>query len=343
MGLTLAQLASHLGCEFDGDASCLISGVATLVDATSGDLSFLVSSKYRADLAATQASVVVMADQNRRAYAGNVLIAKDPYLTYARAAQLFYPERRHEGGVHPAAVVDPTAQIDAAAWVDALCVIGPEVVVGANAQIGAGCILDRDITIGRDCRLLANVTIHGHASLGERCVIQPGVVIGSDGFGYANDQGKWVKIPQVGGVILGDDVEVGANTTIDRGALSDTIIGNGVILDNQVQIAHNVHIGEQTAIAGCTGVAGSTHIGKRCAIGGHVGIVGHLTIADGVHVSAKTFVSQSIDKAGFYSSGTPIELNARWRKNFVRMKQLDEMARRIKTLEKMVHKLSNDV
>ncbi|MCF6325138.1 MAG: UDP-3-O-(3-hydroxymyristoyl)glucosamine N-acyltransferase [Gammaproteobacteria bacterium] len=343
MGLTLAQLASRLECEFDGDAACLISGVATLANATAGDLSFLANSKYRADLAATQASVVVMTGRDRTVYAGNVLIAKDPYLVYARAVQLFYPETLHDGGIHPSAVVDPTAQIDVSAWVNALCVIGPGVIVGANAQIGAGCILDRDITIGRDCRLLSNVMIHGRASLGERCVIQPGVVIGSDGFGYANDRGKWVKIPQVGGVILGDDVEVGANTTIDRGALSDTIIENGVILDNQVQIAHNVHIGEQTAIAGCTGIAGSTHIGKRCAIGGHVGIVGHLTIADGVQISAKAFVSQSIDSAGFYSSGTPLEPNARWRRNFVRMKQLDEMARRIKMLEKMVHKLSNDV
>jgi len=343
LGLTLAQLASHLGCEFDGDAACLISGVATLVNATAGDLSFLASSKYRADLAATQASVVVMADRDRTVFVGNVLIAKNPYLIYARAAQLFYPEMLHDGGIHPSAVVDPAAQIDVSAWVNALCVIGPGVIVGANAQIGAGCILDSDITIGRDCRLLSNVVIHGRASLGERCVIQAGAVIGSDGFGYANDRGKWVKIPQVGGVVLGDDVEVGANTTIDRGALSDTIIENGVILDNQVQIAHNVHIGEQTAIAGCTGIAGSTHIGKRCAIGGHVGIVGHLTIADGVQISAKTFVSQSIDNAGFYSSGTPLEPNARWRRNFVRMKQLDDMAHRIKMLEKMIHKLSNDV
>ncbi len=343
MGLTLAQLASRLGCEFDGDAACLISGVATLADAAAGELSFFVSSKYRADLAKTQASAVIVAERDRAASPVNVLIAKDPYLIYARAAQLLYPAPSQAGGVHPSAEIDSTAQVDASAWVDALCVIGPGVVVGANTQIGAGCILDRDITIGRDCRLLANVMIHGHASLGERCVIQPGAVIGSDGFGYANDQGAWVKIPQVGGVILGDDVEVGANTTIDRGALSDTIIENGVILDNQIQIAHNVHIGEQTAIAGCTGVAGSTRIGKRCAIGGHVGIVGHLTIADEVQISAKTFVSQSIDKAGFYSSGTPLESNAHWRKNFVRMKQLDEMARRIKTLEKMVHKLSNDV
>jgi len=343
LGLTLAQLASRLGCEFDGDAACLISGVASLADATAGDLSFLASPQYRADLASTQASVVVVTKQDRIICSGNVLIAIDPYLTYARAAQLLYPEVVHDGGIHPSAVVDPAAQIDASAWIDALCVIGPDVVVAANAQIGAGCILDRDITIGRDCRLLANVMIHGRASLGERCLIQAGAVIGSDGFGYANDQGKWVKIPQVGGVKLGDDVEVGANTTIDRGALSDTIIENGVILDNQIQIAHNVHIGEQTAIAGCTGVAGSTHIGKRCAIGGHVGIVGHLTIADGVQISAKTFVSQSIDSAGFYSSGTPLESNARWRRNFVRMKQLDEMARRIKTLEKMVYKLSNDV
>ena len=343
MGLTLEQLASRLECEFDGDAACLISGVATLADAAEGELSFLASSKYRADLDSTQASAVIVAERDRAACPVNALVAKDPYLMYARATQLLYPEILHEGGVHPSAVVDASAQVDPSAWIGALCVIGPDVTIGANAQIGAGCILDRDVTIGRDCRLLANVKIHGRASLGERCVIQPGAVIGSDGFGYANDQGRWVKIPQIGGVTLGDDVEVGANTTIDRGALSDTIIENGVILDNQIQIAHNVHIGEYTAIAGCTGVAGSTHIGKRCMIGGHVGIVGHLTIADGVQISAKTFVSQSIDKAGFYSSGTPVEPNARWRKNFVRMKQLDEMARRIKTLEKMVGKLSNDV
>ena len=342
MGLTLEQLAFRLGCELDGDVTCLISGVATLEEATDGELSFLASTKYRADLLDTTASAVIIAERDRDACPVNALIAKDPYLAYARAVQLLYPDKCHPGGIHSSAVVDKRAQVDASAWIDAHCVIGPGVIVSANAQIGAGCVLDHDILIGRDSRLMANVTIHGHASLGERCVIQPGAVIGSDGFGYANDQGNWIRIPQVGAVTLGDDVEVGASTTIDRGALSDTVIGNGVKLDNQIQIAHNVHIGEHTAIAGCTGVAGSTHIGKHCAIGGHVGIVGHLTIADGVQISAKTFVSQSIDEAGFYSSGAPIEPNARWRRNFVRMKQLDEMARRLKMLEKMVHKLSND-
>ncbi len=343
MALTLELLASRLGCEFDGDADCLISGVATLEDAAVGELSFLASSKYRARLAATKASAVIVAERDRDACPVNALIARDPYLTYARATQLLYPDEYHAGGVHPDAVIDDAAQIDVTAWVDAHCVIGPGVIVGARAQIGAGCVLERDVVIGRESRLMSNVTIHGRVRLGERCVIQPGAVIGSDGFGYANERGKWVKIPQVGGVTLGDDVEVGANTTIDRGALSDTIVANGVKLDNQIQIAHNVHIGEHTAIAGCTGIAGSTHIGKHCAIGGHVGIVGHLSIADGVQISAKTFVSQSIHEAGFYSSGAPLEPNARWRKNFVRMKQLDEMARRIKTLEKMVRKLSNDV
>lgn len=343
MALTLELLASRLGCEFDGDADCLITGVATLQAAVSGELSFLASSKYRTHLAETKASAVIIAARDRDACAVNALIASDPYLTYARATQLLYPDEIHPGGIHPSAVIDAAAQVDATAWVDAHCLIGPGVIVGANAQIGAGCVLDHDITIGRDSRLMANVTIHGHATLGERCVIQPGAVIGSDGFGYASDSGAWVKIPQIGGVTLGDDVEVGANTTIDRGALSDTIIGKGVKLDNQIQIAHNVQIGEHTAIAGCTGVAGSTHIGKHCAIGGHVGIVGHLSIADGVKISAKTFVSQSIDEPGFYSSGTPVEPNARWRKNFVRMKQLDNMARRIKMLEKTVRKLSNEV
>jgi len=341
LALTLELLATRLGCEFDGDADCLITGVATLQDAVSGQLSFLASSKYRAYLAETTASVVVLSLQDRDVCPVNVLISSDPYLTYARATQLLYPDERHSGGVHPTAVIDGAAEVDATAWVAAHCLIGPGVIVGANTQIGAGCILDHDISVGRDSRLMANVTIHGHATLGERCVIQPGAVIGSDGFGYANDSGAWVKIPQVGGVVLGDDVEVGANTTIDRGAMSDTIIGEGVKLDNQIQIAHNVHIGEHTAIAGCTGIAGSTHIGKHCAIGGHVGIVGHLTIADGVKISAKTFVSQSIQASGFYSSGTPVELNARWRKNFVRMKQLDKMARRIKMLEKTVRKLSS--
>ena len=338
MAITLERLASHLGCELDGEPSCLISSVATLEKASDGELSFLASSKYRTSLACTAASAVIVAERDRAACPVNTLIAKDPYLAYARAVQLLYPDVRHASGVHPTAQVDQAAQIDPTAWVDAHCVIGAGVVVAAHAQIGAGCVLDRDITIGRGSRLAANVTIYGCAVLGERCIVQSGAVIGSDGFGYANDQGQWLKIPQIGGVWLGDDVEVGANTTIDRGALSDTIIEDGVKLDNQIQIAHNVHIGKHTAIAGCSGIAGSTHIGAHCAIGGHVGIVGHLTIADGVQISAKTFVSQSIDAPGFYSSGTPVEPNAHWRRNFVRMKQLDEMARRLKVLEKMVHK-----
>jgi len=342
LALTLELLASRLGCRFEGDGSCQISGVATLEDASSGELSFFANARYRAALAATQAAAVIVAEKDREACPANRLIAKDPYLTYARATQLLYPDDCHAGGIHPTAQVDEAAQVDPSAWIDAHCMVGPGVVIGASARIGAGCVLDRDISVGQQSRLMGNVTIHGHASLGERCVIQPGAVIGSDGFGYANDHGRWVKIPQVGGVIIGDDVEVGANTTIDRGALSDTVLEDGVKLDNQIQIAHNVHVGEHTAIAGCTGVAGSTHIGKHCAIGGHVGIVGHLVIADNVQVSAKTFVSQSINEPGFYSSGTPLEPNSHWRRNVVRMKQLDEMARRIKTLEKMVNKLSNN-
>jgi UDP-3-O-[3-hydroxymyristoyl] glucosamine N-acyltransferase len=239
-------------------------------------------------------------------------------------------------GIHASAVVDATSQIHAEAAVAANCVIEAGAVVAADCQIGPGCVIGKNVTIGAGSRLHANVTLCHDVQIGCRVILHPGVVIGADGFGLADNNGEWVKVPQIGTAIIANDVEVGANTTIDRGAVGDTLIGNGVKLDNLIQIGHNVQIGEHTAIAACTAVAGSARIGKHCAIGGCVGIVGHLEIADNVTITGMSHVSQAIPHKGVYSSGTPLEENAKWHRNFIRLKQLDDMARRLKKLEKQL-------
>jgi UDP-3-O-[3-hydroxymyristoyl] glucosamine N-acyltransferase len=271
----------------------------------------------------------------------NALIVADPYVSYAKIALLLNPAPSFDSQIDPTAVIAASASIADAVYIGAHCVIGENVIIDSGSVIGPGCVIEQACCIGRNSRLVANVTLCTGVSIGERCLIHPGVVIGSDGFGVANDHGRWIKVPQLGKVRIGNDVEIGANTTIDRGALDDTVIEDGVKLDNLIQVAHNVKIGAHTVIAGCVGIAGSAEIGKHCAIGGGVGVLGHLQIADGVQVTAMSMVTKSIKAPGVYSSGVPLQTNRDWHKNAVRFKQLDELAARVKELEQIISELTN--
>jgi UDP-3-O-[3-hydroxymyristoyl] glucosamine N-acyltransferase len=264
----------------------------------------------------------------------NALVVENPYLVYAKISSLLYPPEKHQPGIHTSAVIDKTATLHESVSVGANCVVGAGSAIAAGTRVGPGSIIGDNVTIGESCHFVASVTICSDSVIGNRTILHPGVVIGSDGFGLASDGGKWVKIQQIGRAVLGDDVEIGSNTCIDCGAIGDTIIEEGVKLDNLIQVGHNVHIGAHTAIASGAAIAGSARIGKHCTIGGKTGIVGHIEIADNVHVTAMSLVSHSIKEVGNYSSGTPLQTNANWRRSSVRFKQLDDMARRIKVLEK---------
>ncbi|MCF1439261.1 MAG: UDP-3-O-(3-hydroxymyristoyl)glucosamine N-acyltransferase, partial [Shewanella sp.] len=283
--VTLKQLGELLNAQVKGDQHIEIFGVSTLELAQSGQLTFLANSKYRNQLEQTQASAVLLSEKDAESYEGNALVLKDPYVGFARVAQLLDTTPRTADGIHPSAQIDPSAQLGEGVAIGANAVIGANVILGENVQIGAGTVIGQDTIIGSGTRLWANVTVYHDVHLGQECIVHSCAVIGSDGFGYANERGQWVKIPQTGGVRIGDKVEIGAGATIDRGALANTEIHDGVILDNQVQIAHNDIIGAHTAIAGCTVVAGSVTIGKHCIIGGNCAISGHLSICDGAHIS----------------------------------------------------------
>jgi len=330
---TLGELAKHVGAELVGDANCKIERVATLANAKHNEISFLANSRYKNLLGSTQASAVIVSVQDQPFLKGNGLVTKDPYVAYAKIATLLYPERRDKSGVHPSSVVAPDANIAPTAWIGANSTIASGVSIGEFSYIGPGTVIEENAVLGNECRLIARVTVCHGVKIGDRAIIQPGVVIGGDGFGLANDNGRWLKIPQVGSVIIGNDVEIGANTTIDRGAIEDTVIEDGVKLDNLIQIGHNVHIGAHTAVAASAAIAGSAKIGKHCQIAGMAGIVGHIEITDNVHITGMSVVSHSIREPGVYSSGTPLQPNSEWQKNAVRYKQLDQMFRRIKLLE----------
>jgi len=332
--VTLKELSLLLDGVVQGDETLVINSVATLEHATSGQISFLANSKYRAQLESTQASAVLLSAKDAQDYQGTALVVKDPYVGFARVAQLLDTTPKAAMGIHPSAQIDPSAQLGDGVAIGANAVIGANVILGENVQIGAGTVIGQDSIIGSNTRLWANVTLYHNVHLGQDCIIHSGAIIGSDGFGYANERGQWIKIPQTGGVRIGDRVEIGANSTIDRGALGHTEIHNGVIIDNQVQVAHNDIIGENTAIAGSTTIAGSVTIGKHCIIGGNCAIAGHLTIADGVHLSGATNVTGNMREPGLYSSATVAMDNNLWRKNTVRFRQLDELFQRVKALEK---------
>ncbi|WP_129778690.1 UDP-3-O-(3-hydroxymyristoyl)glucosamine N-acyltransferase [Peristeroidobacter soli] len=329
-GLSLGELAVRFGCILKGDPDLRVSRVAALESADASSVTFLANPRYRRFLQQTKAGVVVLDPKLADECPVNALLAKNPYATYARIAALLYPPPAAPPGRHATAVVDDSAQIDASASIGAHAVIGARVKIGARTVIGPGCIVMDDVTIGSDTRLAANVTLCIGVFIGDRCLFQPGVVIGGDGFGLAPDQGEWLKVPQVGTVRIGNDVEIGACTTIDRGAIEDTVIGNGVKMDNQIQIGHNVRIGDHTAIAGCAGISGSAVIGKRCMIGGMAGIAGHLTICDDVVLTGKAFVNSSIRKPGYYSSAIPVDETARFRKNAARFHHLDDFVREVR-------------
>jgi UDP-3-O-[3-hydroxymyristoyl] glucosamine N-acyltransferase len=333
---TLGQLAERLGATLRGAADKPISGLATLQEAGPGQLSFLANPQYRKYLADCQAGAVLLTAADAEGYEGDALIVANPYLAYAEISHLFDRKPQVAVGVHPTASIAADAQVDASASIGAFVVVESGAQIGAGVSLGAHCVVGARSVIGEGGWLAPRVTLYHDVRIGKRVVIQSGAVIGGEGFGFANEKGVWQKIAQIGGVLIGDDVEIGANTTIDRGALADTLIGNGVKLDNQIMIAHNVQIGDNTAMAGCAGISGSTKIGKNCMIAGGVGMVGHIEVCDGVFVTGMTMVTRSITEPGAYSSGTAMQPAAEWRKSAARIRQLDDMARRLKELEKQL-------
>ncbi len=339
MSYTLGELAQLVQGRVIGDAACIIDGVATLSGASSGKISFLTNSAYRKQLKDTKASAVIIRNNDLEQCTVNAIVVENPHPAYAKIATLLHKTIKNTPGVESSAQIANSATIHESAWIGHNVVIGENVFIGENVQISPGCVAESNAYIGKKSTLLPNVTICHDCEIGEEVLIHPGVVIGSDGFGQADDNGYWVKVPQLGRVIIGKDVEIGANTTIDRGAIEDTVIGDNVKLDNLIQIAHNVQIGAHTVISACVAIAGSTHIGKHCMIGGAVGIVGHITITDHVFITGMTMVSKSIRSPGVYSSGTPMDTNKNWHKNTVRFRHLDSMAKRLKQLEKQVELL----
>ena len=336
MQISLSELADHLGAELRGDGNQQITGVATLKEASSGEIAFLANESYRKQLAESEASAVIVREADAESVSGSALVCDNPYLAFALATQLFDNRPRTSSGVHSSAVVAGSARVGDGCRIAANVVIGDGAIIGDDCEIGAGTVIGDHCVLGSGCHLNANVTLYHDVTLGERVRIHSGTVIGADGFGFAPDKGRWVKIMQLGGVRIGNDVEIGANSCVDRGALGDTIIGDNVILDNHVQIAHNVELGAGTAMAAQAGVAGSTKLGKHCTLAGNAGVAGHLELCDGVFVAPKTVISKSINTPGGYATGTAQMPINDWRKAATRFRQLDSMARRIKDLEKQL-------
>ena len=341
MGITLGELAAQLGCELHGAADRVVTRVGTLSGAGPDAITFLANPVYRAQLANTHAAAVILEARNRAACPVASLVHPQPYLMYARAASALYPPPAPRSGVHATAVVAAGARVASTAEVGANVVIGEGVTIGAGAVIGAGAMLAAGVSVGAGTRIGPRVVVLEGVRIGARCTVHPGAVLGADGFGFAPDAGKWQKIPQVGSVVIGDDVEIGANTTIDRGAIEDTVIEDGAKLDNLVQIAHNVRVGAHTAIAAMAGVAGSTRIGRRCMIAGGVIVMNSLEICDDVMFTFGSVVTKSVDEPGKYSGQLPAEPSIRWQKNVARFRQLDSLADRVSAAERAVAELRN--
>ncbi|MGM3173918.1 UDP-3-O-(3-hydroxymyristoyl)glucosamine N-acyltransferase [Dickeya lacustris] len=334
VSIRLDALAQQLDAQLHGDGDIVITAVASMHSAQAGQITFLSDSRYREQLSQTQASAVVLTEADLPFCQTAALVVKNPYLAYARMAQLMDTTPAPAQGIAPSAVIAPDARLGDGVSVGANTVIESGVELGDGVSIGAGCFVGKNTRIGAGTRLWANVTVYHNVVMGAQCLIQSGAVIGSDGFGYANDRGNWIKIPQLGTVRIGDRVEIGASTTIDRGALDDTIIGNGVIIDNQCQIAHNVVIGDNTAVAGGVIMAGSLKIGRYCMIGGASVINGHMEICDKVTVTGMGMVMRPITEPGVYSSGIPLQPNKSWRKTAALVMNIDEMSKRLKALER---------
>lgn len=336
---SLADLVARFGGDVVGDADVRVSGIGSLAQADETQISFLSNAKLRDQLATSQARAFIVG----RAVVGQVekphIVCDNPYAYFAHVSGLFNPPPAVEPGIHPMASVHPSAVIGQNPSIAPGAVIEQNVRIGNNCVIGAGTVIGQGSEIGDDFRAWSNVTVYHHCQIGDRVILHAGAVIGSDGFGLANEQGRWIKIPQIGRVVLGHDVEIGANTTVDRGALDDTVIHDGVKLDNLIQVAHNVHIGAHTAIAACTGIAGSAHIGAHCTIGGAAMIFGHIDIADHVNISTNTLITKSLPHPGTYTSALPFSEHSEWLKNAVQMRHLDKMAKRLKELEKKLEQM----
>ncbi len=339
---SVAELARLLGAEFIGDAEHKITGIASLDKAKKNEISFLSNPKFKSQLDTTLAGCVLLSKDHVGKVKNNAIFLTDPYLGFARVAQLLDSTPLPDIEIHPTAVVSPTAKIGRNVALGAGCVIERNVEIDDNVIVGANAVVGEGAKIGAHTRLWANVTVYHHVSIGKYCIIQSGAIIGSDGFGYANDKGEWVRIPQTGIVEIGDHVDIGANACIDRGALNNTIIGDGVKIDNLCHIAHNVVVGEHTAMAGFTGIAGSSTVGKYCTFSGRSSILGHLSIADKTHVTACSLINRSNKEPGVFSSGTGMQENKAWRKNVARFRQLDDMAKQLKKLEKEIKLLQGD-
>ena len=334
MPISLGELATSQGCELIGDPDATVNGVASLQNASPESLSFLANSSYLSQLPATKAAAVVLRPESADACPVAAFISDNPYATYARMAALVCPEPSFEAGVHATAVIAESATIADGAHIAASAVIGERTSIGANTVVGPGTVIGPDCDIGENCRLIANVTLVQGVRIGARGIFHPGVVIGADGFGNAMTSDGWVKVPQLGGVQIGNDVEIGANTTVDRGAIGDTVIENGVRIDNLCMIAHNVRIGEHTAIAATTAIAGSTVIGKRCLFAGRSGAVGHINVCDDVIVAAQTFLSKDVTEPGTYAASFPADNARSWAKQLARFRRLGVLIERVKKLEK---------
>jgi len=334
---TLAQLASHFDLSYEGDGDVELTQVATLSGARDGDISFLSNRAYLGELRNTAASAVIIPTELSDKYNGNKLLSNQPYVTFAQVASLFAPKPVQTSGIHPKAHIDATAELADDVSIGAFSVISADVTIAAGVRIGDRVTIGPGCHIDSGCDIKSGVVIEHNCQLGHRVTVFPGAVIGADGFGLARDRDGWVKIPQTGRVIIGDDCSIGANSTIDRGAIEDTVLAEDVHLDNQIQIGHNVHIGAHTVIAGCAAVAGSAKIGANCLIGGGAGVVGHISVCDGVTIQAMALVTKSINKPGVYGSVAPLQENSQWRKTAVRIKQLDDLARRLKKIERMTN------
>ncbi len=331
--MTLGEIVRRLGGELNGDAGITIRQVATLEKATPDTIAFLANERYLGQLKATRAGAVIVGQQLRERLDMPRIVTANPYAYFARVSALFNPLPENVSGIHPAAVVHPQATVDAGVYVGPGAVIEAGANIGKGCSIGAGTCLGAGVELGEGSTLYPNVTVYHGCKLGKRVIIHAGAVIGADGFGIAMDEGRWLKVPQIGRVVIGDDVEIGANTTIDRGAIDDTVIEDGVKLDNQIQVGHNVRIGAHSAIAACVGIAGSSRIGRLCRIGGASGIAGHLTIADNVEISAHTLVTKSITEAGTYTGAYPFESNRDWRRNAASLRNLGELTARVRAME----------